>query len=498
MTRPPEADQDAQGTEKPAHLLPPLPLSRALVPLATLVIGFAAGAAILDFGTPLLVLVMLTAATVAGLQARSRGHDWDDIQRCCGQKVASVLPAILILLAIGLLIGTWVFAGTIPLMVFYGLQLVEPTYLVPTAFLATAAMSLVTGTSWGSAGTLGVALTGMAAAVDGPMAATAGAVVSGAYFGDKMSPLSDSTNICAIGAGAELYAHIRHMTFTAGPSFVLALVVYFSFASTPELAGELPATADRLMAEIDAAFRVRWPTLLPPFVVLLGVLARQPAVPAMALSSLVAMAVGVLGQGFQLKHALTSAVDGFRTSMVADLGLQPQIFGAEFQRLMDRGGLSSMTGTLLVILAAFLFAAGLDLSGALDTLLNRLLDGVRGVFGLIASTMTAGAILISLTSHGGVTALIIGGLFQKAYRQHGLAPQNLSRSMEDSVTIVEPLMPWTVSALFMATTLGVPTLSYAPWAVFCYGGPIFSLFWASNRAVRRLGIRRLNPNDQEL
>ncbi len=473
--------------------LPPLPFGQALLPLLTLVLGFAAGAAVLDFGTPLLVLVMLLAATVAALQARSRGHDWDAIQRCCGEKVASVLPAILILLAIGMLIGTWVFAGTIPLMVLYGLQLVEPTYLVPTAFLATATMSLVTGTSWGSAGTLGVALVGMSAAVDGPMAATTGAVVSGAYFGDKLSPLSDSTNICAIGAGADLYAHIRHMIFTAGPSFVLALVVYFGLASTPELAGDLPAAATRLIEEIDTAFRARWSALLPPLVVLLGVFLRKPAVPAMALSSVVAMGVGVWGQGFPLKHALTSAVDGFRTAMVADLGLDPQIFGTEFQRLMDRGGLASMTGTLLVILAAFLFAAGLDVSGALDALLGKLLEGVRGIFGLIAATMAAGAMLISLTSHGGVTALILGGLFQKAYRKHGLAPQNLSRSMEDSVTIVEPLMPWTVSALFMATTLGVPTLSYAPWAVFCYCGPIFSLFWASTRATQRIGIRMLEP-----
>ena len=469
----------------------PLPFLQALIPIATLVIGFALGASFLQVGSPLLVIVMLLAATVAGFQARRRGHDWDALQRCCGEKVASVLPAILILLAIGLLIGTWVLSGTIPLMVFYGLQLVDPAFFVPTAFLATAAMSLVTGTSWGSAGTLGVALMGMATALGAPLAATAGAVVSGAYFGDKMSPLSDSTNICAIGAEAELYAHIRHMVYTAGPSFLVACGVYFVLGATPELSGSLPEQAQQLLIEIDRTFQSRAWALIPPAVVAFGVVRRLPAAPVMGLSGLSAMLVGILAQSFSLQDALTSAVSGFRTSMTHSLGLAPEAYGEAFVRLLDRGGMGSMTGTLLVILAAFLFAAGLDLSGALDTLLQSLLAGVRGAFGLVAATMTAGALMISLTSHGGVTALIVGGLFQKAYRLQELAAVNLSRSLEDSVTLTEPLMPWTVSALFMATTLGVPTLEYAPWAVFCYGGPFFSLVWAALFPITGLGLKRI-------
>ena len=150
-----------------------------------------------------------------------------------------------------------------------------------------------------------------------------------------------------------------------------------------------------------------------------------------------------------------------------------------------------MANTLIVIISAFLLAAGLDVSGALDRILQALLSGVRSVFGLIAATMVAGATLISLTSHGGVTALIVGGMFQDAYRERGLAPENLSRSLEDSVTIVEPLLPWTVSAIFMATTLGVATVEYLPWAVFCYGGPVFSLGWALASRYTDRGIRRL-------
>jgi NhaC family Na+:H+ antiporter len=188
---------------------------------------------------------------------------------------------------------------------------------------------------------------------------------------------------------------------------------------------------------------------------------------------------------------MASAVIGFKPAMVAELGIDPATLSYSFVRLLDRGGLYSMSSTLVIILAAFLLAAGMDVSGALDRLLRFLLARVRSTFGLIAATMASGATMISLTSHGGVTALIVGGMFQKAYKERSLAPVNLSRSLEDSVTIVEPLMPWTVSGIFMSTTLGVPTLALLPWAVFCYGGPIFSLLWAAGFDSTGFGLERL-------
>jgi len=177
--------------------------------------------------------------------------------------------------------------------------------------------------------------------------------------------------------------------------------------------------------------------------------------------------------------------------MTAAKGRDPGSFGPLFHRLVDRGGLESMAPTLVVILAAFLLAAGMDVSGALDRLLGALLSGVRSVFGLVASTMAAGSTMVALTSHAGVTALVVGGMFAPAYAERRLAPQNLSRSLEDSVTVVEPLLPWTVSAIYMATTLGVPTLAYLPWALFCCGGPVFSLLVAATFRWTGRGIRRL-------
>jgi len=408
-----------------------------------------------------------------------------------GEKLAAVLPVILILLAIGMLIGTWVTSGTIPALITAGIRLLSPRFFVLSAFLVTAVMSLCTGTSWGSAGTLGVALMGAASAIGAPLPATAGAVISGAYLGDKMSPLSDSTNICAIGAAADLYAHIRHMLYTAVPSTLIAITVYAIVGHRTTASSGVPDSAAALLVEMESVFSLSPWTLLPLGVVLAGIAFRVSPALALAASSFVATILGVLLQGFRIESAMASAVVGFKPEMVAERGLDPSTLSESFVRLLDRGGLYSMASTLVIILAAFLLAASMDVSGALDRLLEALLGRVSSTFGLIAATMASGTTMISLTSHGGVTALIVGGMFQKAYKERDLAPVNLSRSLEDSVTIVEPLMPWTVSGIFMSTTLGVPTLALLPWAVFCYGGPIFSLLWAAGFDRTGLGLKRL-------
>ncbi len=468
----------------------PLSVGEAVLPIVTMFVLFTVGALFLELGSELLVAVLIGSAAVAGLVAVRHGHSWDDIQRSTGQKLADVLPALLILLAIGMLIATWVLSGTIPFLVYWGVQLVSPRYLVLTAFLATAIMSSFTGTSWGSAGTIGVALMGTAAALGAPLAATAGAVVSGAYFGDKLSPLSDSTNICAIGANAPLFTHIRHMLYTALPSFVLGLILYTMAARLAPVSAEgMPESARRLLADIQSVYSLHWVALVPPAIVIWGIVRRMPPALAISLSSLVAAVLGVAVQGFGVQEAVVSAVGGFRAEMVASTGADPVALGTAFTTLVERGGLYGMATTLIVVIAAFLLAGAMDASGALHLLIERMLQAVRSVFGLIGATMAAGGTMIALTSHGGVTALVIGGLFQEAYAERGLAPENLSRSLEDSVTITEPLMPWTVSAVFMATTLGVPTLSYAPWAIFCYGGPVFSLLLAGLYKRTGFGLR---------
>ena len=466
-----------------------LSLGAALLPIIVMVTLFGAGALAYGSSQELLIVVLLVSAAVAGAVAVRGGAGWDDIQRATGRKLADVLPALLILLSIGVLIATWVLSGTIPFLVYWGVRLVSPELLVPTAFLATAIMSLFTGTSWGSAGTIGVALVSTAAALGVPVAATAGAVVSGAYFGDKISPLSDTTNISAIAADVSLYRHIRHLLYTTLPSFAIALAVYLIAVRLTAAGAAGAADAGAVLSDIERVYSLSPLVLLPLAVVVGCIVARMPATLAILASAVVAILIAITLQPFTLRDGIFAAVGGFRVDMVP--GLLPDALGADFRRLAERGGLYSMAATLIVVIAAFLLAGAMEVAGALDLLIGRLLAMVRSTFGLIAATMTAGATMIAVTSHQGVTALVIGGLFRGAYTERGLAPENLSRALEDSVTITEPLMPWTVSGVFMATTLGISTLSYAPWAVFCYSGPLIALLIAALYRRTGYGIKPL-------
>ncbi|WP_417458594.1 Na+/H+ antiporter NhaC [Kordiimonas sp.] len=467
-----------------------LSLAEAFAPFAVLLTVFSLGTFYLNTGNSVIVLAIILAAAVASATAFRQGRTWQDIQTAAGGKVAELFPALLILLSIGGLIGSWMLSGTIPFFVTAGLQIVSPETFAITAFLGTALMSLMTGTSWGSAGTLGVAMMGMAGVLDVSLAMTAGAVVSGAYFGDKMSPLSDTTNVAAFASGADLYSHIAHMAYTAGPSFVLALVIY-TVASATGAPGDaqLPRDAMALLSDIDRHFLMGWPVFLPPVAVLGAVALRWPPIAGIGLSSLLAMAVGSLYQDFSIEQAIQAAMTGFEVTMLGEATSN----SGHLASLVNRGGVYAMVDTLVIVLTAVMLTGAMETSGALKRLISFLLKVTSSIFGLISATMAAGLMLISLSSHGSVTALVVGNLFQSAYRDKGLAPENLSRSIEDSVTLTDPILPWTVSGIFMAKTLGVPTLEYLPWTVFCLGGMVFSLIYpALHMHTKGFGIKPLN------
>jgi NhaC family Na+:H+ antiporter len=280
------------------------------------------------------------------------------------------------------------------------------------------------------------------------------------------------------------------MVYTSGPSYLIAGIVYLVAVKVPGSNGTLPPAAQRLLNELSSIYSLSSITLLPIIIVVIGIAQRTPPVIAIVISSAVAALTGMALQGFSLTSVLKSAVQGFNVTMLADKGVDPHSLAADTLALLNRGGMYSMSNTLLLIIAAFLLAGAMDVSGALDRLINQLLKMVNSTFALIAATMASGLAMISLTSNNSVTCLVVGELFQKAYDERGFARENLSRSMEDSVTIVEPLLPWTVSAVYMATTLGVPTISYAPWAVFCFGGPVFSLLYAATYDRLGFGLRR--------
>ncbi|EPT9249288.1 TPA: Na+/H+ antiporter NhaC [Photobacterium damselae] len=450
------------------------PVGLALLPLIAmiglLVIGYGV------YGLPIESL-LLTSAVIAAAVAWKIGYSWDDIQNAIIDRLAKTLPAVFILVLVGGLIGSWMVGGTIPMLVYYGLKIISPEYLVLTSFLVTCMVSLCTGTSWGSAGTIGVALMGIATGMDANLAAVAGAVVSGAYFGDKISPLSDSTNFAPVVAGTDLYSHIQHMLWTTIPAFILSAVVFF-FVGSHDVTADTPEKVIAMLANIEQLFSLNIFLLLPPALILWGAIRKLPTIPLMLLAIVIGIFNAVTFQGFSLVTALTAMLNGFNASMFADAGLSNVTVVSDVLTLVNRGGMTSMMGVVLLVFCAFSFAGTLALTGALNVLVDLLSKGIKGTASLIGATIVTTITVVCTTSDGKLALLIPSELFRDTYKRMQLDPKNLSRTIEDAGTIIEPLVPWTNAGVFMAATLGVSTLDYMPWAIQNYSAIFFAMLWA--------------------
>lgn len=463
----------------------------AVLPILAMILLLGIGYAVMGLSAEVLMLV---SAAIAAFVAVGLGYTWDDIMNSIVSKLSKTMPAIFILIIVGFLIGSWMIGGTIPMMVYYGLKIISPQYIIVTSFIVTAFVSVCTGTSWGSAGTIGVALMGVAAGMGAPLPMVAGAVVSGAYFGDKMSPLSDTTNLAPIAAGAKLYDHIGHMFYTTIPGFIICTIVYTAAGlslgggadvATPEKVGVILGTMEQI-------FRFNPFILLPPVIVLYGSIRKKPTIPVMLLSSAVAIFNAVIFQGFTLQQCFTAAISGFDLGMVQIAGFDAATLIPDIPRLLNRGGMMSMLSTVLIAFCAYGFAGTLAVTGSLDIVLNKLMKSVKSVGGLVVSTIVACITAVFVTSNGQLSILVPGEMFSKTYIKKGLQPKNLSRTLEDSATVVEPIVPWTAAGVYMATTLGVPTLSYLPWAIICYTGVIFATIWG----FTGFGIAKIKEGDE--
>ncbi|MCT4711370.1 Na+/H+ antiporter NhaC [Enterobacteriaceae bacterium H11S18] len=462
----------------------PLSLTLALLPVLGMLFFLIVGYGVM--GLRIEPLLLCSAAVATGL-ALWQGYRWDDIIDSIVNKLARAMPVILILICVGGLIGTWMFSGTIPFMVYWGLELISPHYILLAAFFLTSIVSVCTGTSWGAAGTVGVALMGVAHGLNVPLAAAAGAVVSGAYFGDKISPLSDSTNFAAIVADTTLFEHIRHLLWTTLPSFLLAAVVYWVAGNSAAI-GEVatPQRVNDITQALQGLYHFNIVLLLPPVLVLWGAVRRKPVIPLMLLACALAVVLGVVLQGLSLKQGLDAFVGGFHIDMFPQ---DTAAIVADIPRLLNRGGLSSMMSTILLVFCAFSFAGALTLTGALDVIINRLLQLIHTTGQLIAATVATTLLVTGATSDGKLALLVPAELFKDAYRRMGLDTRNLSRTVEDAGTVIEPLIPWTAAGVYMASTLGVSTLDFLPWAIQCWAAVFFALFYG----FTGIGIARTAP-----
>lgn len=447
----------------------------ALIPVVAMLLVLFIGKGVLGFSTePLLIIVACVAAFIAWRV----GCTWDDMLDEISQKIAKGMPAILILITVGAMVGTWMTSGTIPMMIYYGVQIVSPKWLLVTAFLITSLVSVATGTSWGSVATMGVALMGIASALGVNPAATAGAVIAGSYFGDKISPLSDTTNLAPLAAGSNLYEHIGHMFWTTVPATIVSLVVYAIVGlNANTAAGATSEAVTNMMAQLDQMYDWNILILLPVILVLAGSLLKLPTIPVMILSTVVAGVEGIFMQGISLGNVLTSTVSGFNVTMITRPGFDAANAAFEVTKLLNRGGMNGIMSTTLLVFCAFCFAGIMSRAGCLEVVLKAILSVAKTTGSLVLATVISCITMALTTGNSYLSILIPGEMFRDAYKERGLHPKNLSRTLEDAGTVFVPLVPWSAAGAYMAATLGVETLDYLPWAILCYTGFIFAIIY---------------------
>jgi NhaC family Na+:H+ antiporter len=441
---------------KPSLLVSLIPL---LIMMLLLIIGYG----IFRIGVEVLLVI---AAFLTGLIARFIGFSWDLMQKGIVQSITKALPAMLIVIVVGILIGSWIISGTIPMLIYYGLKLISPRYFLLSACLVCSIISVFTGTSWGTVGTVGIAFIGVAEGLNIPLPQAAGAIISGAYFGDKLSPFSDTTNLAPIAAGSNLFDHIKHMLWTTAPAWFIGLVIYLVLGLVFHT-GEKIFIPVELLSGLKENFTFNILLLLPPVVVLFFAVRKFPTIPGMLISSLTAVILAVIFQRVNLAEALTTLTHGF----------QSQTGVADLDRLLSRGGMMSMMGVTLIAFCAFGFAGIMQSTGMLDRILSSLSQFTRTTGRLVASTVLSCISVASMTGSSFLSIIIPGELFSPLYKAKNLAAKNLSRTTEDSGTVIVPLIPWSMAAVFMTGTLGVPTLQYLPWTFMNYIGFVFALVY---------------------
>ena len=458
-------------------------LLQALTPLAFLVVLLAL--AVYLFGEdasygPNQVSLMLCAGVAAIIGVRN-GLDWGDLQRVLVDGISLAVVPIFILLAVGGLIGTWILSGTVPTLIVYGLELLHPSYFYPAACLICAIVAMSIGSSWTVAGTLGVALIGVAQGLEMSPAITAGAVISGAYFGDKISPLSDTTNIAPAAAGSDLFAHIRHMTWTTVPSLLIALALFTAIGlGSGAPTGEATVFGD-LPTVLGEHFDLGWHLLIPMVVVFVLAVIGFPAYPSILIGALLGAVFAVVFQpdivvALADKPALSRpmALLAGSWSALSD-GYRASTGNPAVDDLLTRGGMVSMLNTVWLIVCAMGFGAMMEATGLLERMIRSVLKAAKSTGSLIAATIGTAATANVVAADQYMSIVLTGRLYKPEYERRGLAPVNLSRALEDGGTITSPLVPWNTCGAYMAATLGVATFDYLPFAFFNLVNPLLAV-----------------------
>jgi NhaC family Na+:H+ antiporter len=441
-------------------------------------------------------IVLIVGAAIAATIAIRNGHAWTDVQAAIVAGIGTAMGAIMILLAVGALIGTWLMSGTVPSLIFYGLELLNPRFFYVACCLICAIASLATGSSWTVAGTLGVALIGVAMGLGLSPAIAAGAIISGAYFGDKMSPLSDTTNLASAVAGSDLFVHIRHMVWTTGPSFLIALILFTAIGLGADVEAGSVAMRD-LMATLDASFNVTPLALIPLVLVFYLAIRKAPPLPTILAGALLGGIVAVVLQpavvlAYAASPDLATPLAMAKGVWLALANGYVSVTGvAAVDDLLTRGGMSSMLTTIWLIITALAFGAVMEHAGMLMRLIQSTLAAAKSSGSLIATVIMSCIGMNIVAADQYISIVLPGKMFKAEFQRRNIDPRNLSRVLEDSGTLTSVLVPWNTCGAYMAATLGVATLSYLPFAFLNLINPLVSMLYG----YAGFTITRLEPPD---
>ena len=426
-------------------------------------------------------MTLLLSGAFCSFLAIIRGTPWSKIIEGIRSSISDTLPALLILLLIGALAGTWLISGIVPAMIYYGLQIVNPTYFLIAACIVSAIISLVTGSSWSTIATIGVALLGIGKAIGMSEAIVAGAIISGAYFGDKMSPLSDTTNLAPAMAGVDLFTHIRYMSYTTIPSICITLIIFLFLG----LNLDTQTSADDIRTiqnAINSKFNISIWLFSVPAIVIGLIIKKIPAIPALFIGTILGGIAAIVFQS-EIITELGGSNNYFQSSftvlmdaMAKDVSIITE--NSMINELLSTGGMNGMLNTVWLILCAMCFGGSMEASGFLNKLSTSFMKMATNTASLVATT-TGTCIFFNLTASDQYLSIIVPGkMFSESYKKNGLAPENLSRTLEDSGTVTSVLIPWNTCGATQASVLGVSTLTYLPFCFFNIISPFMTMIYA--------------------
>ena len=442
-------------------------------------------------------ITLLLAAAVAGIIAHRLGLNWSKIRDKIVSTIGSAMPSILILLLIGSLAGTWMISGVVPAMIYYGLEIINPKLFLITAVVVSAIVSVATGSSWSTIATIGIALLGIGKAIGINEAIVAGAIISGAYFGDKMSPLSDTTNLAPAMAGTDLFTHIRYMAYTTIPSLTLTLIIFLIMGFRYDFAGAV-VDVKSVQNSIDGTFNTSPLLFLVPVLLLTIIVLKVPPLPALFAGTLLGAIFGVIFQPEIIKEVAGVADNYAKASYIS---VMQSMFGdvslttsdPKVNELLSTSGMRGMLDTIWLILSAMVFGGIMESAGLLKRITQPIIKYAKSTGSLVASTV-ATCLFFNVTASDQYIAIVVPGrMYRKNYEEKGLKPEVLSRTLEDSGTMTSVLIPWNTCGATQSRVLGVDTWSYAPYAFFNIISPLMTILFA----YLNIKIRRISKEKSE-